>query len=94
MTLAKKLAIFQAMGTHVNIAEFKDRISEFLALVEKGGEVIVCRRNVPLARVESIRKPPRRKTRQRVVGCMKGSVDIHGDLTEPCIPATDWEVLH
>jgi len=35
-----KLAIFLAMSTTVNIAEFKDRFSEFLALVEGGGEVI------------------------------------------------------
>jgi antitoxin (DNA-binding transcriptional repressor) of toxin-antitoxin stability system len=28
----------------VNVAEFKDRFSELLALVELGGEVIVCRR--------------------------------------------------
>jgi len=56
--------------------------------------VIVCRRNVPLARVEAIRKPQRNKSKQGVVGCMKGNVEIHGDLTEPCIPGTDWDILH
>jgi len=81
------------MSTTVNIAEFKDRFSEFLALVEKGGEVIVCRRNVPLARVEPIRKPSPKKPQRRVVGCLKGTVKIHGDLTEPCIPEADWEML-
>jgi len=60
----------------------------------KGCEVIVCRRNVPLARVEAIRKPQRNKSKQGVVGCMKGNVEIHGDLTEPCIPGTDWDILH
>jgi len=78
----------------VNIAEFKDRVSELLALVEKGGEVIVCRRNVPLARVESIRKPIAAKPHFSVIGCMKGTVQIHGDLTEPCIPEADWEMHH
>ena len=86
--------MFPPMSTNVNIAQFKDRISEFLALVEQGGEVIVCRRNVPLARVEAIRKPQRKKTKHGVVGCMKGNVEIHGDLTEPCISGTDWEILH
>lgn len=87
-----KLAIFLAVSETVNIAEFKDRFSELLALVEQGGEVIVCRRNVPLARVEPIRKPTSRKPSRRVVGCMKGTVVIHGDLTEPCIPEDDWEM--
>ena len=88
-----KLAIFPAMSETVNVAEFKDRFSELLALVEQGGEVIVCRRNVPLARVEPIRKPTSRPPRRGVVGCMKGTVRIHGDLTEPCIPEADWEML-
>jgi len=82
-----------AMSKTVNIAEFKDRFSELLALVEQGTEVIVCRRNVPLARLEPIRKPANRKAPRPVVGCMKGTVRIHGDLTEPCVPEDDWEML-
>lgn len=81
------------MSTTVNIAEFKDRFSELMAAVEKGGAVIVCRRNVPLARVEPIRKPTLKKASRKVVGCMKGTVKIQGDLTEPCIPEDDWEML-
>ena len=93
MPLAVKLAMFLAVSKTVNVAEFKDRFSELLALVEQGGEVIVCRRNVPLARVEPIRKPAPRRVQHSVVGCMKGTVKIHGDLTEPCIPENDWEML-
>lgn len=81
------------MSETVDIAEFKDRFSELLALVEQGAEVIICRRNVPMARVEPIRRPTPRKTQRRVVGCMKGTVQIRGALTEPCIPETDWEML-
>jgi prevent-host-death family protein len=91
--LGRKLAILLAMSETVNIAEFKDRFSELIALVEQGHEVIVCRRNVPLARVEPIRKPAPLKPPHRVLGCMKGTVQIHGDLTEPCIPESDWEML-
>jgi rfaE bifunctional protein nucleotidyltransferase chain/domain len=29
-----------------------------------------------------------------VLDCMKGTLQIHGDLTQPCIPETDWEILH
>lgn len=85
--------MFLAMSKTVNVAEFKDRFSELLALVEQGGEVIVCRRNVPLARVEPIRKPTPRKAPRSVVGCMKGTVRIRGDLAEPCIAEKDWEML-
>jgi prevent-host-death family protein len=85
--------MFLTMSRTVNIAEFKDRFSELLALVEQGAEVIVCRRNVPLARIEPIRKPSPRKPRRSVVGCMKGTVRIRGDITEPCLPEKDWEML-
>ena len=93
LPLTMKLATLLAMSKTVNVAEFKDRFSELLALVEAGGEVIVCRRNVPLARVEAIRKATPRKPPRSVVGCMKGTVRIHGDLTEPCVPEEDWEML-
>jgi prevent-host-death family protein len=81
------------MSTMVNIAEFKDRLSEFLEMVEKGGEVIVCRRNVPLAKIEPIRHATPAKPKTSVLGCMKGTLAIHGDLSESCIPETDWEML-
>lgn len=81
------------MNMTVNVAEFKDRVSELLALVERGGEVIVCRRNVPLARIEPIRKPPAKRPGPGAVGCMKGTVRILGDVTAPCVPERDWEML-
>lgn len=93
LTLTMKLARFQAMTEKVNIAEFKDRLSELLDFVEQGGRIIVCRRNEPLARVEPIRSPKRENPQRSVIGCMKGSVRIHGDLTEPCIREEDWDML-
>jgi len=93
LTLAMKLAMFPAMATMVNTAEFKDRLSEFLEIVEKGGEVIICRRNVPLAKVESVRKPAGGRPEQSVVGCMKGTLKILGEVTESGIPQEDWEML-
>jgi antitoxin (DNA-binding transcriptional repressor) of toxin-antitoxin stability system len=87
------LDTFQATNTTVDIAEFKDRFSEMLTLVEQGGQVIDCRRNVPLARIEAIRKPVVRPPKASVAGCMKGSVRIHADLAEPCIPDSEWDIL-
>ena len=87
------MAKFLAMNRNVNVAEFKDRISEYLSLVEKGDEPIVCRRNIPVARVEPIRKKAAGKPKASVLGCMEGTVSIQGDLTEPAIPESDWEML-
>jgi hypothetical protein len=33
-----------------------------------------------------------RKSQRAAVGCMKGTVQIHGDLAEPSIPETEWEM--
>ena len=45
-----------------NIAELKNRISEFISALEKGEEVEVRKRNAPIARIVPIRK--RKPTRQ------------------------------
>ncbi len=82
-----------AMAKTVNVAEFKDQVSKFLAIVEQGNELIVCRRNVPVARVEPIRQPSAKRVRGCVVGCMQGTVTILGDVTEPCLPEGDWDML-
>ncbi|MBK7394044.1 MAG: type II toxin-antitoxin system prevent-host-death family antitoxin [Chloracidobacterium sp.] len=36
---------------HVNISELKRRFSFYLGEVKKGFEIIVCKRNVPFARI-------------------------------------------
>ena len=76
--------------TNVNIGEFKDHLSQFLVQVERGEEVAICKRNVPVARIVPVR--PKRVNRT-VLGCDVGSVAVLGDLTEPAISASDWEML-
>ena len=44
-------AIFMAMIIKANIADLKDRLSEYLKRVEEGDEISVCKRNVPIARI-------------------------------------------
>jgi prevent-host-death family protein len=73
-----------------NIAEFKNRISEFISAVEKGEEVEVRKRNVPIARVIPIRKGKANVTK---LGCGRGTGRVLGDLTEPLIPEDSWEML-
>ncbi len=73
-----------------NIAEFKNRLSEYLALVGKGEEIEVRKYNIPIAKVIPVFRPGRNKTR---LGCGRGSVKIAVDLTEPLIPSNEWEML-
>jgi prevent-host-death family protein len=70
-----------------NIAELKNRLSEYLRLVEKGEEIEIRKRNVPVARVV----PLRRNTSARRPGAGAGTVRIRGALTEPLIPGTAWD---
>jgi prevent-host-death family protein len=72
-----------------NIAELKNRISEYLAAVERGEEVEVRKRNVPIARIVPIHKEASNKTK---LGCGKGTGRIIGDITETFIPEDDWEM--
>jgi prevent-host-death family protein len=73
-----------------NIAEFKNRISEYLSAVEKGEEVEVRRRNVPIARVVPVKKTTVNMTK---LGCGKDTGKILGDPTEPFIPEENWNML-
>ncbi len=73
-----------------NIAELKNNLSKYLASVEKGEQVEIRKRNVPVARIVPVagRKPNLTK-----LGCGRKSARILGDLTEPLIPEQEWEML-
>ena len=42
----------------VNVAEAKKRLSRYLERVEQGETVVLCRRNVPIAEIRPLTKPP------------------------------------
>jgi prevent-host-death family protein len=42
-----------SMKIKANIAELKQRLSEYLKRVEEGDEISVCKRNVPIARISA-----------------------------------------
>ena len=73
-----------------NIAEFKRKLSSYLAAVERGEEIEIRKRNLPIARVVPVARPQKNET---VLGCGRGTVKIVGDLTEPLIAEGDWEML-
>lgn len=73
----------------VNIAELKNRLSDYLNKVQAGHEVEICKRNQPIAVITSrdMRQP--NKTRP---GCGAKTVKIRGDLTAPVFDS-DWDML-
>jgi len=73
-----------------NVAELKDKLSEYLAFVEQGEEIEIRKRNVPIARVVPIKPKARNKT---LLGCGIGTGVIHGDLTGPLVPESAWNMI-
>jgi prevent-host-death family protein len=73
-----------------NIAELKSNLSDVLRRVARGEEVIIAKRNVPFATIVPL---PRRGTNRTRLGCLAHSVTVAGDLTDPAMPDSDWDML-
>ncbi len=65
----------------VNVHEAKAHLSEYLAAVERGEEIIIARRNKPVARLVAVKPEPPKK--RRPFGLAKGKVWISEDFNEP-----------
>jgi len=68
---------------NINIHEAKARLSEYLAAVEAGETVQICRRNVPVARIVPL---PKAGAQSRAIGLGPGGPDYE-------IPDEFWEPL-
>ena len=69
---------------NVNIADAKAHLSEYLAAVERGETVVLCRRNVPVAELRPVAKPAERKPRP--IGMGPGGAEYE-------LPDSFWEPL-
>ena len=63
----------------INIAEAKANLSRYLTSVEKGETILLCRRNMPVAEIRPIMKPP---AEPRPVGIDRG-MTIPSSFFEP-----------
>ena len=61
----------------VNIHEAKAHFSEYLAKVEKGEYLVICKRNMPIAEIRPI---PHASTEERPIGLAKGKIKISKDF--------------
>jgi antitoxin (DNA-binding transcriptional repressor) of toxin-antitoxin stability system len=64
----------------VNVHEVKAKLSEFLARIEAGEVVLICRRNVPVAELRAVPAPLKR---ERPRGLAKGIFQVPDSFFEP-----------
>ena len=64
----------------LNVHEAKTHLSRYLARIEKGETIILCRRNVPIA---EIRPLPRKRKSKRPVGLFKGRLKVPKAFFDP-----------
>ena len=77
------------MALTVKVAEAKARLSELLAKVEAGEEVIIARGKKPVVRLVPVKSPPNK----RVPGLFKAEFKIGPSFFEP-LPSEElksWE---
>ena len=78
------------MTKQATIAELEKGLAGYLAEVENGNEILICKQNVPVAKISPI--ITRRKNSSKP-GNAKGTIKILGDVVSPCIPEEDWHML-
>ena len=64
----------------VNVHEVKAHLSEYLAQVEAGETVIICRRNKPIAELKPVAAT---RTTPRPIGLAEGEFTIHDSFFDP-----------
>ena len=71
-----------------NIASLRSDLSSLLDYVEKGREVEIQRRNIPIAKLVPVKRATENRTR---LGSGKGTVKFLGNVTEPAM-GDDWDM--
>lgn len=79
----------------LNVSEAKTHFSRVVDQVEQGETVLICKRNLPVAKMTAIPASTDVKAKHHtVVGWAKGTgVRIHADLTEPVLAESDWDMM-
>lgn len=64
----------------LNIHEAKTHLSRYLARIEEGEVILLCRRNVPIAEIRPVAKAQRE---ERPIGLDKGRLKVPPEFFEP-----------
>ena len=69
--------------------QFKARCLKVMDEVRSTREsVVITKKGRPVAKLVPAEEQPR-----DIFGCMKGQVQIVGDIVSPAVPLEDWDVL-
>lgn len=71
----------------VLIGELRNRVSHYVRRAEQGETIVVVNRHREVA-VLAPRRQVRRPT--RLLGSLKGTAVVKGDIVAPVIPEDDW----
>jgi len=72
----------------VGIGELRDHVSRYVRRAAQGETIVILNRDREVAVLQPWRR--RRKQATRLLGCMKGTAQIRGDITGPILPEEDW----
>jgi len=72
----------------VPAGQFKARCLKIMDDVQSTREpVVITKKGRPVAKLVALEAKP-----TDVFGCMKGEIEIVGDIVSPAIPLEDWEI--
>jgi len=74
--------------TKVQIGQLRDRASYYVRRAEHGETIVVVNRTREVAVLSPRRRQPARAA--RLLGCLKGTAAIRGDIVSPIIPEDEW----
>lgn len=78
----------------LNLSEAKARLSSVVDAAQKGETLFICKRNVPVAQVTAVPREESGRRHRTKIGWAKGSgVRILGDIIEPAMPESGWDML-
>lgn len=78
----------------LNVSEAKTQFSSVVDWVTQGETVLICKRNLPVAKITGLPVDGSKEKHHTVIGWAKGSgAKILSDLTEPVLAEGDWEML-
>jgi len=68
--------------------QFKARCLRVMDDVQATREpVVITKKGRPVAKLIAVEEKPK-----PIFGCMKGQIEIKGDIVSPAVPLEDWEI--
>ena len=72
-------------GTTIDVKEAQPQLLQLLAVVLEGGDVVIAKDNIPLARLVPVAQP----TECRIAGLHRGAMRMRDDFDHP-LPDEFW----